>query len=208
MGASLTAGFSAVTQLELVIPRSLSFQLSAPLQDHPLLFFLLVSCHLPKSDTWRAEVVSWSLTFTPGLHLSLQLGDTSVPPVWSSPEPRTWFLTACLISTWMSNSHLRFGPPSPSFSQLSKGKPSYCWSGRILRISLDTASFSLLCFSPCLSLFHTLHPIHQQSLLGSFHPEFHIFSLLHSYHHYLPDSSNLLTSCNKSLLPCCICRDF
>ena len=66
MGASLTTGFSAVTQLELVIPQSLSFQLSAPLQDHPLLSFLLVSCHLPKSDTWRSEVVSWSFSL---LHL-------------------------------------------------------------------------------------------------------------------------------------------
>lgn len=41
-----------------------------------------------------------------------------------SPEPRTWHLTACLISVWMSNGHLWFDPPSSSFSQLSKGQAS------------------------------------------------------------------------------------
>lgn len=55
-----------VRQLELVIPQSLSFPLSAPLHDHPLLSFLLVSRHLPKSDTWRPEAVSWSFSL---LHL-------------------------------------------------------------------------------------------------------------------------------------------
>lgn len=66
MGASLTPRFSAVTQLELVIAQSLSFQLSAPLHGHPLLSFLLVSHHLPKSDMWRPESVSWSFSL---LHL-------------------------------------------------------------------------------------------------------------------------------------------
>ena len=107
-----------------------------------------------------------------------------------SPEPRTRHLTACLISVWMSNGHLWFDPPSSSFSQLSKGQASLLlvrenaedFSGHHL-------SLSLLSFSPGLSLFHTWHPTHQQSLLGSFHPEFHILSRLHSYyvyHHNLP----------------------
>ena len=55
-----------VRQLELVIPQSLSFPLSAPLHIHPLLSFLLFSHHLPKSDMWRPEAMSWSFSL---LHL-------------------------------------------------------------------------------------------------------------------------------------------
>ena len=100
-----------------------------------------------------------------------------------SPEPRTRHLTACLISIWMSNGHLRFDPPSSSFSQLSKGQASLL----LIRENAEDfsgPSVSLLSFSPCLSLFITSHPTHQQSLLGSFHLELHILSSLHSYHVY------------------------
>ena len=41
-----------------------------------------------------------------------------------SPEPRTQHLTACLISVWKSNGHLRYDPPSSSFSQFSKEQAS------------------------------------------------------------------------------------
>lgn len=41
-----------------------------------------------------------------------------------SPDPRSRHLTTCLISTWMSNGHLRLDLPSSRSSQLSRGQPS------------------------------------------------------------------------------------
>jgi len=128
-----------------------------------------------------------------------------------SPEPRTRHLTACLISIWMSNGHLRFDPPSSSFSQLSKGQAS------LLLIRENAEDFSghrLFLSSLFLSVSLSLHYFTSNPsakpvrLFSSRTPHPLSPSFLPRLPSYYLDQSNLLTSSNKSLLPCCLCGDF